>query len=404
LQLNRWDIFCKVVDNYGDVGVTWRLARQLAAEHGRLVRLWVDELASLERLCPGIDPRAASQAVHGVEVRHWDDSAASAQPAGVVIEGFGCELPAGYGASMAAAARAGAAPVWINLEYLSAEDWVAGCHGMPSPHPQLGLTRHFFFPGFSPDTGGLLRERGLFEARDAYQGNPAAQAAFWSRIGVPPKARNEWRVSLFSYPRAPAAELLKGLSAHPHPVRLVVPKGPSSMMVAEWFGMNDEPGEHGMLGNLSASIVPFVEQPDYDRLLWGCDLNFVRGEDSFVRAQWAARPLVWQIYPQGERVHEAKLAEFLRRYCHGLHEPRRHSVERFMALWNGADPEAIASAGADPVSATPWSFEEVWRAFAANQSSLRLHAEEWAWKLAENRDLAAQLVEFSGKVAGNQLK
>ncbi|WP_187492385.1 elongation factor P maturation arginine rhamnosyltransferase EarP, partial [Pantoea agglomerans] len=22
-----WDIFCTVVDNYGDIGVTWRLAR-----------------------------------------------------------------------------------------------------------------------------------------------------------------------------------------------------------------------------------------------------------------------------------------------------------------------------------------------------------------------------------------
>ena len=26
-----WDIFCSVVDNFGDIGVTWRLARQLVA-------------------------------------------------------------------------------------------------------------------------------------------------------------------------------------------------------------------------------------------------------------------------------------------------------------------------------------------------------------------------------------
>ena len=45
-----WDIFCTVVDNYGDIGVCWRLARQLAAEHGFAVRLWVDDLASFARL------------------------------------------------------------------------------------------------------------------------------------------------------------------------------------------------------------------------------------------------------------------------------------------------------------------------------------------------------------------
>ena len=91
----RWDIFCKVIDNYGDVGVTWRLARQLAAEHGRAVRLWVDDLESLERLCPGVDPQVDSQTAHGVEVRRWDHHAAAARPANVVIEGFGCELPTG---------------------------------------------------------------------------------------------------------------------------------------------------------------------------------------------------------------------------------------------------------------------------------------------------------------------
>ena len=26
-----WDIFCQVIDNHGDVGVCWRLARELAA-------------------------------------------------------------------------------------------------------------------------------------------------------------------------------------------------------------------------------------------------------------------------------------------------------------------------------------------------------------------------------------
>ena len=107
MQNKRWDIFCKVIDNYGDIGVTWRLARQLVAEHGRAVRLWVDDLDSLERLCAGVDASLEAQFAQGVEVRRWDEAAAGAQPADVVLEGFGCELPAAYCASMAAAAQAG---------------------------------------------------------------------------------------------------------------------------------------------------------------------------------------------------------------------------------------------------------------------------------------------------------
>ena len=165
---------------------------------------------------------------------------------------------------------------------------------------------------------------------------------------------------------------------------LVVTQGPAAIQVADWFGCSSAPGTQAELGNLGVSIIPFVEQPDYDRILWGCDLNFVRGEDSFVRAQWAGRPLVWHIYPQSERAHEVKLAEFARRYSHGLHEPRREAVERFFRVWNGLDAGSA-------------SFEEIWRWFAANQSALRLHAEDWAWRLAEQPDLTAQLVEFVDK-------
>ena len=377
----RWDIFCKVVDNYGDIGVSWRLARQLAGEYGADVRLWVDELDSLERLCAVVDATLPSQVVQGVDVRRWDEHAATARPADVVIEAFGCDIPEAYLASMAAST---APPVWVNLEYLSAEDWVAGCHGLPSRHPRLSLTRHFFFPGFTAETGGLIRERGLYDARDAFQASSVAKRTFWSRLQVPRRERNEWRVSLFCYANAPVPDLLKGLSAHPHPVRLVVAQGPAAIQVSDWFGCSSEPGTQAELGNLGVSIIQFVEQPDYDKILWGCDLNFVRGEDSFVRAQWAGRPLAWHIYPQAEGAHEVKLSEFARRYSHGLHEPRREAVERFLRVWNGLDAGAA-------------SFEEIWRSFAANQSALRLHAEEWAWKLAEQADLAAQLVEFVDK-------
>ena len=165
------DIFCTVVDNYGDIGVSWRLARQLAHEHGLVVRLWVDDLGSFARLCPEVDVALAQQMCGGIEVRHWTDSFPQAEPARLVIEAFACGLPQRYVAAMAAQAHQ---PVWVNLEHLSAEEWVAGCHGLPSPHPTLPLVKYFFFPGFTPDTGGLLLEGELMARRDGFQRDPLA--------------------------------------------------------------------------------------------------------------------------------------------------------------------------------------------------------------------------------------
>jgi uncharacterized repeat protein (TIGR03837 family) len=211
------DLFCRVVDNYGDIGVCWRLARQLAAEHGVAVRLWVDDLASFHRICAAVDPAAEQQQVQGVTVRRWHEAMAQQDAADAVIEAFGCELPAGYLAAMAARPKA---PVWINLEYLSAEDWVVGCHGLPSPHPRLALTKYFFFPGFEAGTGGLLEEAGLAQRRAAFAADPARQAAFLAGLGVHP-APGDCLMSLFCYPDAPVAALLVALGEESRPIMVI---------------------------------------------------------------------------------------------------------------------------------------------------------------------------------------
>src|SRR4029078_8068955 len=100
----------------------------------------------------------------------------------VFIEAFGCGLPSSYLDAMIALA---AQPVWINLEYLSAESWIESSHGLVSRHPRLPLQRHFYFPGFTPQSGGLLREAGLLARRDAFQKDPAGRAAVWSALGLP---------------------------------------------------------------------------------------------------------------------------------------------------------------------------------------------------------------------------
>lgn len=384
--MRLWDIFCRVVDNYGDAGVCWRLARQLAAEHGVAPRLWMDDPAALARLCPALDASLPVQAVERVEVRHWREGGVNETDAvaDVVIEAFACELPEAYVQGMA---KRAVQPVWLNLEYLSAEDWVDGTHGLASPHPRLPLAKYFFFPGFTAKTGGLLRERALLQQRAKFQADVAAQAVYWRTLGVPPRAEapaGEWRVSLFAYENPAVETLLAAWAAGPQPLRCLVPEGRVLPQVAAFFGDTEgRAGKQWSRNALTVQVLPFTDQPGYDRLLWACDLNFVRGEDSFVRAQWAARPFVWQIYPQAETAHHVKLGAFWRRYRADMPGAAAAALDEIWRGWNGVAP-------ADwPVA---------WAALRDHAGALAMHAENWAAHSAGRADLAAQLVEFAAKV------
>jgi uncharacterized repeat protein (TIGR03837 family) len=376
------DLFCRVVDNFGDIGVCWRLARQLAAEHAVAVRLWVDDLQSFRRICAAIDLAAEEQLRQGVAVRRWHDGMAIPAPAQVadaVVEAFGCALPKAYVDAMAARPRR---PVWINLEYLSAEDWVAGCHGLPSPHPQLPLTKHFFFPGFDAGTGGLLAERGLEQRRAAFAADPRQKADFLAGLGVRPRPDPTTVISLFCYPQAPVSALLDALRDDPRPSLLLAPQGVASEQLTAWAGRLPTRGDLVRSGSLSLQIVPFMDQPDYDRLLWSCDLNFVRGEDSMVRAQWAERPLVWHIYPQQENAHRIKLDAFLVRFCAGLGPDAARACQAAWHAWNGDG-----------------DMRSCWPAFRVVLPALRAHMPGWCAGLRQVGDLAVNLLAFIRKLA-----
>ena len=370
----RWHVFCKVVDNFGDVGVCWRLARELAHEHGVDVTLVVDDLDGLARMAPGVERAALQQRHAGVTIARWTDPLSRASPTDVVVEAFGCGLPDAYVEAMAAQPRS---PAWFVLEYLSAEPWIDGAHGLPSPHPRLPLVRRFWFPGFTKATGGLLRERGLFALRDAFQRDQAAQSAFWRSLGAP-RVDGELRASLFCYPHAGLPALFDAWADGDVPVGCVVPEGVASGALDAWTGgAVPHPGSPVTRGRLTLHAIPFLPQDAYDRLLWACDVNVVRGEDSFVRAQWAARPFVWHVYPQSERTHHRKLDAFLDRYAADLDAPAATAARRLFAAWNDVP-------GTVPLDAA-------WLEWAACRPQLGEHGRAWSERLAELPELASAL-------------
>jgi uncharacterized repeat protein (TIGR03837 family) len=347
----QWDLYCRVVDNFGDVGVAWRLAADLAGR-GESVRLAVDDASALAWMAPHGAP--------GVDVVGWYDGPSAAPDVVVELFGAGRPVPAWPAGSKL--------PVLVNVEHLSAEGYVERSHGLPSPVARPGepaSTTWFFYPGFTPATGGLLREPGLLERRRAF----GAGTDWLASIGVETRP-GERRVSLFCYRNEAVPALLEALSASP--TLLLLAPGPAADQAAACLGA-------GLArGRLRATRLPLLAQPDFDRLLWSCHLNFVRGEDSLVRAVWAGVPFVWQPYVQEDRAHAAKLAAFLDRFLAAAPAELARAVRELFQRWNALGAGSLAALGADAALTAIWP----------------THCARWRDGLAAQDDLTRRLLRF----------
>jgi uncharacterized repeat protein (TIGR03837 family) len=295
----RWDIFCQIVDNYGDAGICWRLARSLSSLHGQEVRIFCNDLPTLNLLASGSDEALS----HKIDLQPWEASHSNArhpvQAPDVVIEAFGCDLPERY---LAGLFIAPVKPIIINLEYLSAEPWVSEFHAKASPQSH-GIPKYFFFPGFQDDVGGLLLDPIPPEGSEVAQLIPKSLKSIWLKLR--PKAK---RISIFCYPGAPLRKWIEDLGDLGENVDVLLAHGHVELL--KFY--DEKPLE--LPANIQLLSMPFVSQDEYDWVLSQCDFNIVRGEDSFVRAQLAGKPFIWHIYPQEDRAHEVKLAAFLDLY------------------------------------------------------------------------------------------
>ena len=349
----RWTLICRVVDNFGDVGFAWRLAADLAGR-GEQVRLAIDDARALAWMAP--------QVAAGVRVVDWD--AASAVASDVLVETFGCGWPERVSAELSTAA---ARPVCVNVEHLSAESFVARSHGLPSPRFTAegeSLPNWFFYPGFGAGTGGLLREPTLLERRQAF-----GDGRDWlADLGIE-REDGERCVSLFCYPEAPVDALLDALSTAPTLV-LLTPGAATDQALARL-------GPGGRRGRLRAVSLPSLSQADFDRLLWSCDLDFVRGEDSLVRAIWAGTPFVWQAYVQQDGAHRAKIEAFLDLFLVDASTTLATGVRRLFAAWNGL-ADAAALQPIEGIDFIEWA----------------AHCRSWRDRLAVQSDLSSALIAF----------
>ena len=381
--LQTWDVFCKIVDNHGDIGVCWRLCQQLANEHALRVRLFIDDMPAAAHIVPQLNPKLAQQDIAGVTVCTWPNEAI--MPAATVLETFSCGLPLAYLEKMLTQQSH-----WINLDYLSAEDWVADFHGKPSPQAQLPITKHFFFPGFEIHTGGLLRERDLIAKRIAYSKDAQAQSQFWQTLGCEQAMaaiENSLKISLFCYPQANVPSLLAGLHSLDQAVTLFYPASQLHSTTELFPDFARGAGLSLNKHNITVQPIRFLSQANYDPLLWSCDCNFVRGEDSWVRAIWAGQAFIWQPYIQEEGTHLKKMQAFLDRYS------QQASPELSTLL------TAAHYAWSDAQAHDSKIFTELMQAL----SLAKQHALAEANRLAKQPDLLSKLLSFNEKLTENKV-
>lgn len=330
-------VFVRVIDNWGDVGVGWRLCMQLACSFPWRVRLWIDDVAALGKLVLAAELAAVQDTVM---VEKWSDDdsvslrlAQLADPV-MVIETFGCDLPSPVLRRMQQCQ-----PLWLNWEYLTAEDWAVDLQAMPSLQGN-GLAKYFWFMGIDQQSGGLLREANYLSRRNEFLQQPCLQQAFKQQYGLPLEHVGQlWLI--FAYTSERWAEWLSMWRGADEPITLWLAghEVADSLRAAGVIAADalQQVGDTFELEQVTMVRIPFVPQSAFDNLLWLADGAIVRGEDSFVRALWAGLPFLWHIYQQEEAVHLQKLDAYWHKASINWPASVREAVLALSADLNGGE-------------------------------------------------------------------
>lgn len=354
------DILCKVVDNYGDIGVVYRLARALTELDPSLkLRLVVDDLEAFHRLCPRVNPAATSQSVDGWTVVRWDsgDPSFAVETPRRVIECFACGRPPWF-EDLLFDETDPTPRLIVDLEYLTAEPWAEEFHLLPSATRSRRVRKVLFMPGFAPGTGGLIQDRGTLElraaSRDPSRAASARRALLERLPGLTPsgdgpasiggRAPTEDRlwILVFSY-EGDFGPILRDLAslAQERPLLVLVAPGRSSGPTLDAWEALRRP--------FPVLELPFLDQETWDGVLLLSDFSIVRGEESLSRAVLGGRPFLWHAYPQEKKHHLVKVRALLDRMrphfraagfgATDLGAADRGALERLFLAFNDPDTE-----------------------------------------------------------------
>lgn len=311
MELKTLDIFCEIIDNYGDIGVVYRTAKELQKIFPKSkIRAFLNKLDEFKKINSQVLD-LPSQNIDGIEYITFDylrDNANELLTAQVIIEAFGCQIPEEY---MEIAYDN--SELLINLEYLSAEDWIEDFHLQSSPLGRGKLKKVFFMPGFTEKSGGVIADSNYLERiQRVLENKEFYEKKYLSDIE---DRENKIVGTLFSYEKnfTPLLEDLKKLDKDVVILAMGEKTQDSLRKILKNFSIEDFRNSL-KYGKIEIRFLNFLNQEEYEELINIVDFNFVRGEDSFIRAVLTGKPYMWHIYCQEEYAHMDKIEGFLDKY------------------------------------------------------------------------------------------
>ena len=311
MELKTLDIFCEIIDNYGDIGVVYRTAKELQKIFPESkIRVFLNRLDEFKKINSQVID-LPSQNIDGIEYITFDylrDNANKLLTAQVIIEAFGCQIPEEY-----IEIAYDNSELLINLEYLSAEDWIEDFHLQSSPLGRGKLKKVFFMPGFTEKSGGVIANSNYLERiQRVLENKEFYEKKYLSDIE---DRENKIVGTLFSYEKnfTPLLEDLKKLDKDVVILAMGEKTQDSLRKILKNFSIEDFRNSL-KYGKIEIKFLNFLNQEEYEELINIVDFNFVRGEDSFIRAVLTGKPYMWHIYCQEEYAHMDKIEGFLDKY------------------------------------------------------------------------------------------
>lgn len=342
MKVNSIDIFCEIIDNFGDIGVVYRISKELKKIFQnvriRIVLNRLEEFKAINKKVKDVDYQEIDGLICVTE-KYVKENMESFGVSDVFIEAFGCNVPEEY----VKAAKENS-KLWINLEYLSGEKWIEDFHLCESLIDSKTLKKIFFMPGFSEKSGGVIIDSGFLERMKFGKEN---RDEVFKKYFKDFDLKDKFIGTVFSYEKN-FENLLETLKNYEKETVLLLMGEKTQKSFSEILKKNltEDYGNIVKYGKITMIYSDFFSQEEYEEIISASDFNFTRGEDSFVRGIILGKPFMWHIYLQEEKAHMDKIKAFTERFKESVEvsEEEKNIIESYCNLlkdYNDRDKNSL---------------------------------------------------------------
>lgn len=342
MKVNSIDIFCEIIDNFGDIGVVYRISKELKKIFQnvriRIVLNRLEEFKAINKKVKDTDYQEIDGLICVTE-KYVKENMESFGVSDVFIEAFGCNVPEEYVKQAKENSK-----LWINLEYLSGEKWIEDFHLCESLIDSKTLKKIFFMPGFSEKSGGVIIDSGFLERMKYGKEN---RDEVFKKYFKDFDLKDKFIGTVFSYEKN-FENLLETLKNYEKETVLLLMGEKTQKSFSEILKKNltEDYGNIVKYGKITMIYSDFFSQEEYEEIISASDFNFTRGEDSFVRGIILGKPFMWHIYLQEEKAHMDKIKAFTERFKESVEvsEEEKNIIESYCNLledYNDRDKNSL---------------------------------------------------------------